>query len=98
MVEGDEACDGQALGGVDCVALGFGPGMPSCTDACEIDSSGCPAEGEGEGCTPVIDPCPNDLACVDSKCYDGSEGDPCDWDSDCQDGLSCPDWGGTCQS
>jgi hypothetical protein len=96
VIEGEESCDGQELGGVDCVALGFGVGTPGCTPTCEFDTAKCPSPGEGEGCG-WGDDCPFDnLSCIGGTCYDGSEGDPCDWDDNCQDGLTCQGWDGMC--
>jgi hypothetical protein len=97
MIDDREECDGADLGGVDCVALGFGAGKPGCTNDCKLDASVCPTAGEGNSCS-LINWCPNNLNCVDNTCYDGSLGDPCKWNSQCQGGLSCKPWGdGTCQ-
>src|SRR5690606_9089227 len=98
VIEGNEECDGQELGGADCASLGFGDGKPSCTNGCEFDTSVCPSPGEGADCG-VFTECPyENLKCVSGTCYDGSEGDPCDWNTDCQNGLTCqgPIWDNYC--
>lgn len=85
IIEGDEECDGGDLGGVNCVDLGFGPGLPLCTESCTFDTSTCATLGEGEPCG-IFSPCPNNLHCVSETCYDGSSGDPCEHDGQCQSG------------
>ena len=39
--EGDEACDGNVLGGATCVSEGFDGGAIACSDTCTLDTSGC---------------------------------------------------------
>lgn len=80
VVEGDEDCDGTELGGVECSDLGFSVGLPVCGDDCVFDTSGC---DEGKSCG-LLSPCGNNLSCVSGVCYDGSSGDPCDFNSNCQ--------------
>ncbi len=41
MVEGDEECDGNDLGGETCQTLGFDGGTLACTNSCAFDTSGC---------------------------------------------------------
>lgn len=82
MIEGDEQCDGAQLGGTDCSDLQLGQGTPSCTENCTLDTSSC---GEGSSCG-LLMPCPNKLACVSNSCYDGSAGDPCKTNNQCQSG------------
>jgi hypothetical protein len=81
--EADEECDSFDFGGLNCTDLGFGPGLPLCNRDCTIDTSPCTTAGEGESCN-GLDPCPNDLNCVENVCYDGSADDPCENDWDCE--------------
>ena len=94
-IEGDEACDGAELGGATCTDLGLGAGSLTCTGECTLDTSGCGPEGEGQQCWGFD--CPEGLYCADGNCYDGSQGDPCNGDWNCMDGLSCQGWDGTCE-
>ena len=59
--EGDEECDGAALGGATCEAAGFDYGTIACTEACTLDTAGC-----------VSSACGNDLAEVGEAC-DGTD-------------------------
>lgn len=83
VLEGEEECDGNDLGDTDCEALELGGGTPSCTGECTLDTSAC---GEGESCN-LLSACPNDLNCVSNKCYDGSAGDPCDTNNQCESSM-----------
>jgi hypothetical protein len=41
VVDPGEECDGNDLGGNDCVSLGFSGGVLACTNGCTFDTSGC---------------------------------------------------------
>ncbi len=41
VAECSEECDGQDLKGLDCAAVGYGPGTLSCADDCTLDVSAC---------------------------------------------------------
>jgi hypothetical protein len=43
--EGNEVCDGAALGGRTCASLGLGSGQLGCTQSCRLDTSGCSGGG-----------------------------------------------------
>ena len=43
VIDGNESCDGSALGGETCEGLGFGSGALGCTPGCGFDVSGCVA-------------------------------------------------------
>ncbi len=45
VIDVGEECDGEALGGVNCVGLGYYGGVVSCNSACVLDISQCVAEG-----------------------------------------------------
>lgn len=56
-IDANETCDGDDLGGADCVSLGYFGGTLSCTDACTLDESACDRCGDGrvqdeEDCEP----------------------------------------------
>lgn len=83
VIDDGEDCDGADFGGVNCIDLGFGPGLPLCI-GCKFDTSTCPEDPiEGDACG-WNQPCPESFACVSGTCYDGSSGDPCQDDVDCQ--------------
>jgi hypothetical protein len=98
MIDEGEECDGADFGGINCIDLGFGPGLPLCI-GCKFDTSTCPPDPiEGDPCDWNA-PCPDGFACVDGTCYDGSPGDPCESDDECQsvDCMQMGMWGnGTC--
>ncbi|MBK8237185.1 MAG: hypothetical protein IPK74_16690 [Deltaproteobacteria bacterium] len=41
VIELDEECDGDDLGGFDCASLGLGDGTLTCTAQCYFDLGGC---------------------------------------------------------
>ena len=41
LIDGNESCDGSALGGETCEGLGFASGSLTCTAGCGFDVSGC---------------------------------------------------------
>jgi hypothetical protein len=43
LIDGNESCDGSALGGETCEGLGFASGSLTCTPGCGFDVSGCVA-------------------------------------------------------
>ena len=45
LIDGNESCDGSALGGETCEGLGFVSGALGCTAGCGFDVSGCVAGG-----------------------------------------------------
>ncbi len=49
IIEANEACDGTEFGSISCSTMGFVAGTVSCTQACQIDFSGCrnPVCGDG---------------------------------------------------
>jgi hypothetical protein len=47
LIDGNESCDGTALGGQTCESLGFASGALGCTAGCGFDVSGCVAGGGG---------------------------------------------------
>ena len=47
LIDGNESCDGSALGGETCEGLGFVSGALGCTAGCGFDVSGCVAGGGG---------------------------------------------------
>jgi hypothetical protein len=99
VIDVGEECDGADFGGVNCIDLGFGPGLPLCI-GCQFDTSTCPEDPiEGDTCDGWNRPCPDGFACVGGTCYDGSPGDPCEGDMDCQstDCVQMGMWGdGSC--
>jgi hypothetical protein len=100
VIDDSEECDGADFGGINCLDLGFGRGLPLCIE-CKFDTSTCPPPDspEGDPCDGWGDPCPDGYACVQDTCYDGSFGDPCESGQDCQSGscIQMGMWGdGTC--
>ncbi len=67
-VEGAEDCDGAALNGKDCQALGYDGGTLKCGGSCGFDTSGCtgtPTGGKfGDLCGDTIGECLPGLQCV----------------------------------
>jgi len=63
ILEAPEVCDGEDLGGEDCVSQGFGVGQLACNDACDAFDTG--------GCTPSVS-CGNETIEPPEVC-DGSE-------------------------
>jgi hypothetical protein len=49
VLEDDEACDGDDLGGKDCTSFGFDMGTLSCAVDCSYDTSFCSVPGCGDG-------------------------------------------------
>ncbi|MBL9105552.1 MAG: hypothetical protein JNL82_31740 [Myxococcales bacterium] len=49
VLEDDEACDGDDLGGKDCTSFGFDMGTLSCAADCSYDTSFCSVPGCGDG-------------------------------------------------
>jgi cysteine-rich repeat protein len=47
IIDADEVCDGSALGGLDCPALGMTGGPVSCASDCAVDVSRCDRCGDG---------------------------------------------------
>jgi hypothetical protein len=43
VIDGDEDCEEDDLGGATCVGLGFGDGVVTCGPRCTLDLSGCSA-------------------------------------------------------
>jgi hypothetical protein len=63
IVEGDEACDGARLGGLDCAGMPeYGGGTLACADDCALDTSGCTA------CLGATSPCDADEECCSENC------------------------------
>jgi hypothetical protein len=63
VVEGNERCDGDDLGGASCAALAeFSEGELACDDGCELDTSGC------QPCVPLLGACDDDDACCSRNC------------------------------
>jgi len=56
-IEGDEQCDHIVPQGTGCTTLGFGGGTLSCTDTCQLDTTGC-----------LVTPCGNALIDVGEEC------------------------------
>ena len=48
VVEGDEACDGDDLGGASCADFGFDDGALVCDPACDLVTDACFTCGDGE--------------------------------------------------
>jgi hypothetical protein len=66
VIEGDELCDGDNLGGADCVSLGYVGGELTCNDQCAYDISACLTCGDG-----ILDPGEDcDGAAIESTCVD----------------------------
>ncbi|MBL8945008.1 MAG: hypothetical protein JNK45_17725, partial [Myxococcales bacterium] len=56
---GDEACEGDDLGGSDCVDAGFDDGELGCSGDCTFDTSACLiCQQFGEDCRSDADCCP----------------------------------------
>ena len=61
ILNGDEECDGGALGGETCVSQGFDLGQLSCSPQCTLDTTGCMLETCSPGgglCSENADCCP----------------------------------------
>jgi hypothetical protein len=65
-VDGDEKCDGAALGGATCESIGFASGTLHCAIGCGFDTSGC------VGFAPPTAFCGNDVKDDDEDC-DGDD-------------------------
>lgn len=89
IVQGDELCDGEDFGGATCETVGmmgeFVGGSLSCSMTCDaVGTLGCLSPGEGGVCE-FNDDCPIEAPfCAAGTCWNGSETDPCDFDSECQ--------------
>ena len=91
ILEAGEECDGAALGGASCGAVGCSSGTPTCTSTCTLDYSTCSACGVcdfdglcelGEDCNS----CPSDcISGSGATCGNGI----CET-ADGEDCLSCP--------
>lgn len=57
VVEEPEQCDGAALGGVDCLALGYDGGSLACADNCSFDESACTTFSCGNDLLEGAEPC-----------------------------------------
>lgn len=47
VIDSNEQCDGNDLGGATCVSEGFAQGTLSCTSSCTLNKSGCSTCGDG---------------------------------------------------
>lgn len=73
VMEGEEACDGNDLGGQDCTAMGFGGGVLACAADCSVDVGACITCGNG-----VIDgdePCDGEVFAAADSCDEVGLGD-----------------------
>lgn len=82
IIEGEEACDGDALGGLSCFSLGYEDGEIACTDDCSIDLAACVLGGcctQHEGSAPGCD----DPVCGAAVCEIQPECCDDQWYNDC---------------
>ena len=92
-LEGDEECDGTALGDATCATFDFAYGRLGCTDTCEYDTTGCND----------VAVCGDGIEEGDEECDDGDtvDGDGCDkdcLDEVCGDGIVQPGLGEECDT
>jgi hypothetical protein len=95
-IEGTEACEGDDLGGQDCVALGFTGGALACSDTCAFDTSACVVPVEWT-CDPLLfadSVCDCGCGIVDADCTDATV----EWCAFCNAEGSCAEDGGACPS
>lgn len=57
VIDGDESCDADDLGGQSCDGLRLGSGTLGCTDQCTFDTSGCMARSCGDGVVEGAEAC-----------------------------------------
>lgn len=74
IVDGNEACDGSALGGLACANFGFSSGTLACSNTCELEKSHCQAGSCTSECSGRM--CGADPACGASCCT--YPGESCD--------------------
>ena len=68
VINGDDQCEGEDLGGATCETLGYNSGTLGCTEGCRFDDSGCTLvefcdnglDDDGDG----------DADCDDADCFD----------------------------
>lgn len=78
LINGNEECDGQNLGGLDCTAFGFADPAGLVCDGCNLDEDGChptcgnfvlePTEGCDDGNTINGDGCTSDCFSEEDAC------------------------------
>ncbi|NVB38870.1 hypothetical protein G6O69_13595 [Pseudenhygromyxa sp. WMMC2535] len=87
--EGNEECDGDDLDGLTCANIDdFVGGELACNEDCSLLVYACLVVGEGESCDSDADCEETAPNCVDGACWNGSEGDPCNYVGECPD-ASC---------
>jgi hypothetical protein len=62
--EGGENCDGNDLGDSACIDFGYGGGLLTCTDDCQLDPTEC-CLSEGQECIVLANECCDDTMCLD---------------------------------
>jgi hypothetical protein len=80
QLDSGEDCEGNDLGDINCLTLGYGAGVLACGDDCNFDTSGCgPADDwDDDGFVDPEDNCPRWWN-PDQEDYDSDGvGDPCD--------------------
>lgn len=75
VIEGEEECDGDNLGGETCESQGFFGGELQCTDGCLFDTSACLETSCGDGNCDTYEgetcsSCPEDCPCGEAYCVD----------------------------
>lgn len=78
VMDPDEACDGEDLGGLTCASLGYpGGGALACTDECRLDLSGCRGAGCGDGVRDSAEECDGadlgGVTCTSLGYYEGGD-------------------------
>jgi hypothetical protein len=61
--EGGENCDGMDLGGLTCANQGYGGGMLTCNNSCELVFTDC-CLGEGQDCELLANACCGNMQCM----------------------------------
>ena len=100
VIEGDEVCDGAALGGASCQALGHDGGDLICSDQCTLDESLCHDCGAEDPCAGIsCGPAAGTCRLLDCQpycdCTDGAIPGP---DLTCQQEGSCRSLGEPCSN
>ncbi len=97
-IDGFETCDNTALGGADCVGLGFTDGTLGCEPNCKFyDTSGCTGGQHGDCCEGTLVPGCSDTSIAACVCANDPYCCTVAWDVSCAAAVarygcgSCPD-------